>query len=718
MSSQHASNLPEVQALIDYLKDAREDHLKDGAWIERGATLWRKAQAKCGSLSAEAIAQQADIDIVIVNATSLGAAYTKRMGGVLAAMFSDNYPAAALSVYLASSAGFAATETKDELKTISRGVFRAAYGSFLGAEATEKVLKSVVMEDLNRYLNFAKTSGAKDLRKEYENHEKHCAKIGKKPLDKDKWLNARIDEVSFTTKLVGGTAQDIALIATPGANKMGTRSVRGVDSCIIMDDTIYLHHATADTSTWDQRRQALNAYYGAMHTTRQFMAGSEENPLFGHAIEMGYLIAGRLDTNNIDNVRHGDGSGYHARKALAACKKAKTLTQDDVYGLGQMKIMGLVAHCDSPTELAMLLSCNIHVTGTPTLDLYGASRTLRTLLEKSDFPNAQELAIKTMAGIVARSAKCLTHAALEENSTGILMETLDEISIAVNMARQWAQEDPRHGRAFLDAGQAVARMLDGHLATAQISFGVTGKLNSIRRDLAAFHDVMAGRATPVKTTDIAIDPLKSYNEESVYAPAPEQDYLAQERQHRILSEPAAANAHKRARQLHDIDFQKLVGKAKEELAAGGVPLDNQLGRMLNFLEALNPVEKRDRGLARDLAQKQPRGIFGVRDPGDGTPKTLREHAEDFGITDSTYISGCNLFNYHNLDNGQRERSRYPLTRRLLEVAHGLVTPHFLDHGQIFKNGDAHLRGLTALAKAHDCVYSSTKASRTRSRKPG
>lgn len=718
MSSRRAPNLPEVQTLIEYLRGATYQDLGDAQWISGGISLWRKAQEKCAELNPEEIAKQAKIDITIVKATSLGASYKKRMSGVLAAMFSDNHPAAAMSVFLGSSAGFQTVEGKTSDEEVKRA-FQTVYQSFLGDKATSKILKSVVVEDLNRYLNFAKTSGADNLHKDYNRHVLVCKRDGVKPLDRLDFLNTRIQEASFVAQKRGESVADLALIIGKGANEMGSLSTVGADSCFVSDGTIYIHHATSDDNTLDQERQALNILFAAMNTTRQHMIGNEKNPFFNHSFEVGYLIAGRFDSNNVVNVRHGDGTGYQARKALAPHIQSKSITQEDVYGLGQLKLVGLVKHCANPTELAMLLSHNIHITGTPTLDLYKVSRDIIKLLRKEDTrAQAQDLAVKTMASIVERSAKCLTVANLEKNSSEILNDSLEEISIMMNQVMRWSMQDPRYGALFSDAMKAVEEMLEDETRYMGGREAHT-KVVKMKSDLKIFQLVTSSGGEAKNIPDIAMERIRAYHDDALYVPAEGKDHLAQARQEELLANPEVLKLHRRAKVLHDINFKKLTQLAIDELESGGVPLDNSMGALLNFLGSLNPEEGRDRYVAMDLAKKQPLGIFSVNNPrADGNAKTLRGHATDLGVENSTYHTAKALFNYHNLDNGQRVNSRYPFTNKLIECADRLASPHFLDHGTIFgqEQDEETIKSLLALAKANDCVYSSTKEERAKPRK--
>lgn len=718
MNSQRSNALPEVQLLVDYLREATSDNLRNERWINRGVSLWKKAQGKCSYLRAEDIAKLADVDVTIVRATSLGASYETRMAGALSAMFADNHPAAAMAVFLGSSAGFQAAESKVREEDL-RNAFQTIYQSFLGDKATAKVLKSVVVEDLNRYLNFAKTTGANKLEEEYQKHIRACRREGVKPLGKLDFLDARIEEASFVAQKRGHEAADLVLILNKGANEMGTLSTTGADSCFISDKTIYIHHATSDNDTLDQKRQALNLLYGAMHTTRQHMIQNEENPYFGYSFEVGYLISGRLDTNSVTNVRHGDGSGYHARKALAPYVQSKDLTQEDVYGLGQLKIVGLVKHCANPTELAMLLSHNIHITGTPTLDLYETSREIIKLLGNEQTQGlAQDLAVKTMASIVERSAKCLTLANLEANSSEILNDSLEEIIIMLAQAKRWVKKDPRYAMFFADAVQAIEKMLEEGPRYASGRDADT-KIGNLKDDIDIFKLVCAATKGPDNSPDIAMEQIRAYHDDAVYVPAEGKDHLAHARQEETLSDPKAYKLHTRAKALHDINFKKLTALAQKELEEGGVPMDNSLGTLLNFLGSLNPGRGRERAIAMDLARKQPLGIFMVDNPhAQGVAKTLRDHATDLGVDDSTYVKARKLFNYHNLDNGKREYSRYPLTNKLIQCANKLVSPHFLDYGTVFGQDEdnATIKATLSLAKANDCVYSSTKEQRAKPRK--
>ena len=720
MSKSNQKSLTEVQDLINYLRVAREENLRDGKWIDDGARLWRKAQAKCSDMRVEDIASQAGVGANLVKATALGAAYEKKMGGVIAAMYSENMPAAAMAVYLGSSAGFQTAENKTGIRVGGKEAFQAAYGSFLGDQAADKVFKCVVVEDLNRYLNYAKTEAAGDLSEDYQTYARQCAMKGTKPLGKLDFLNHRIEESSFSTRVQGISIDTLALLVSEGANRMGELSTYGADSCFVCNETLYLHHATSDTTTSDQKRQALHAVLGAMNTTKQHMVGEDENPLFGCRIEAGFLIGGRLDTNNIEHLRHGDGSGYHVRKALGPCVKNKELTQEDVYGFGQLKLAGLAGHCVNTTELALLFSHNIHITGTPTLDLYGTSRKIRKLLSNpATMGLAQDLAVSTLASIVERSAKCLTFANLEENGLSILGDSLDEITSMVDMvATLWTRQDRRHGATFSDAIGSIERMLAGPLGSSSLP-GVEAAITKLDGKLTTLREAMASTAPSRPRADKAWEMVRAYHDDPVYAPTPDQDYLAQAKKEAMLSDPETAYHHKRASSLHDINFEKLIGMARNELEERGAPLDNNLGILLEFLAALNPEDKRERGMARDLARRQPWGVFGVNNPvNPDNPKTLREHAQDFGLGDKTYDSANTLFQKHNLDGGSRERSRFPLTNKLMQCARLLASPSFLDHGRIFEAREPGkememIRELVALATANDCVYSSTKEQRAK-----
>lgn len=725
MAKQPKKELTEVQALIDYLRRARKENLRDGKWIDAGARLWRRAQATCGDMRVEDIANQAGVDANVVKATALGAAYEKRMGGVIAAMYSDNMPAAAMAVYLSSSAGFQTAENKGKWRQDSKEAFLSAYGSFLGDQAADTVFKCVLVENLNRYLNYAKTEAAADLRRAYQAHTRQCTREGTEPLSKIEFLDRRVEEDSLSTRVLGASVDCMVLAVSEGANKMGTLSTHGVDSCFAGNKTLYLHHATSDNTTSDQKRQALHAVLGAMNTTKQHMIGERENDYFGYSIEAGFLISGRLDTNNIEHLRHGDGSGYHVRKALGPCVKNKDLTQEDVYGFGQLKLAGLAEHCVNTTELALLFSHNIHITGTPTLDLYGASRQIKKLLTNpATMAKAQDLAVGTLASIVERSAKCLTFANIEDNGLAILGDALDEITAMVAMANLWTQQNQRHGVTFSDAITSIERMLEGPLGLSKHQ-NMQPKITKLRGELRNMRREMASNDDPLVCPDAAWELVRSYHDDPVYAPLPEQDYLAEAQRSAMLADPEAAGHHKRAGDLHDINFEKLIGIVRNELEARGMPLKNNLGTLLNFLGALNPEDKRDRGVARDLARRQPWGVFGVSNPFDqDTQKTLQEHAQDFGVNAGTYKEARKLFDSHNFPDPESKHSRFPKTNKLMQCAALLASPHFLETGRIYEGGrngrkgkerDV-IRALHALAAECDCLHSSTKEQRAKPKK--